>query len=283
MAVLDFPAAPTAGQVATLTNGFSYQWDGAVWTLTPASPGQVAGGDLTGTYPNPSVTPAAKSKWTDTGVALTPVDATKILVVPGNSSHGTIQLGTQTAKTRVTASNTLAFGVLSYNILTQTGAKDDASRAAWEILLRHDTDSIQMRREASNKAEFYSSGDMQIWGSNAYKATGTSWINPSDPRLKRDIAPYATGLQAILSLEPISFFYNGKGGTTDDGRQCYGYDASAVQSVLPECVGTRRGKLDKADAAETDILTLDTSNFTLALINAVKELAQRVAALEAAR
>jgi hypothetical protein len=59
MAVLDFPAAPTMGQVATLTNGFSYQWDGAVWTLTPASPGQVAGGDLTGTYPNPAITAGA--------------------------------------------------------------------------------------------------------------------------------------------------------------------------------------------------------------------------------
>jgi hypothetical protein len=55
MAALDFPNSPTVGQVATLTNGFSYQWDGAAWTLTPASPGQVAGGDLTGTYPNPII------------------------------------------------------------------------------------------------------------------------------------------------------------------------------------------------------------------------------------
>jgi hypothetical protein len=55
MAALDFPASPTVGLVATLTNGFSYQWDGAVWTLTPASPGQVAGGDLTGTYPAPTL------------------------------------------------------------------------------------------------------------------------------------------------------------------------------------------------------------------------------------
>jgi hypothetical protein len=128
---------------------------------------------------------------------------------------------------------------------------------------------------------FLADGSLTISGPNATKSTGTSWINPSDIRLKRDITPYTTGLEAILALEPISFFYNGKGGTTDDGRQCYGYDASRVQMALPECVGTRRGKLDEVDPEETDILTLDTSNFTLALINAVKELAARVIALEA--
>jgi hypothetical protein len=123
-------------------------------------------------------------------------------------------------------------------------------------------------------------GNLTIAGAAAVKASGTTWANPSDPRLKRDVAPYVTGLDAILALEPISFFYNGKGGTRDDGMQCYGYDASAVQGVLPECVGMRRGKLDEADAEDTDIMTLDTSNFTLALINAVKELAARVTALE---
>jgi hypothetical protein len=54
MSALDFPNAPTVGQIATLTNGFSYQWDGTAWVVG-SSTGQVAGGDLTGTYPNPDI------------------------------------------------------------------------------------------------------------------------------------------------------------------------------------------------------------------------------------
>lgn len=54
MAILDFPNAPTVGQIATLTNGCSYQWSGTVWTLA-AGASAIAGGDLTGTYPNPTL------------------------------------------------------------------------------------------------------------------------------------------------------------------------------------------------------------------------------------
>jgi hypothetical protein len=65
MSALDFPASPSIGQQATLTNGFTYQWDGAVWALA-ASTGQAAGGDLAGTYPNPTVNNVNRSKLSGT-------------------------------------------------------------------------------------------------------------------------------------------------------------------------------------------------------------------------
>jgi len=41
--MIDFPASPTVGQLATLTNGVTYRWDGAIWVAVGAS----AGGDFT--------------------------------------------------------------------------------------------------------------------------------------------------------------------------------------------------------------------------------------------
>src|SRR5262249_11133358 len=76
MAALDFPNSPTNGQQYSAPNGAIYTYDGTAWTVSGVlSTGSAAGGDLSGTYPNPSVVAAVASKWTDTGTTLTPKPA----------------------------------------------------------------------------------------------------------------------------------------------------------------------------------------------------------------
>jgi Chaperone of endosialidase len=121
----------------------------------------------------------------------------------------------------------------------------------------------------SSEFWFDHNGNYVISGSVGQKSTGTTWSNPSDIRLKKDVAPYAHGLADILQLEPISYTLK----ATD--QQTCGLDAEKVRAVFPECVGTTRMKLRPEDEEETEVLTLDIHPILIALINAVKELAGR--------
>jgi hypothetical protein len=127
---------------------------------------------------------------------------------------------------------------------------------------------------------FDHAGSFLISGAVGQKSTGTTWANPSDIRLKRNITDYAAGLDAILALRPIRFEHNGLAGTTD-GAPGISFVADEVESVMPEMVGTQRAKLQPDDAEDTDLKTLDVSPMLFAFVNAFKELADRVAALEA--
>lgn len=149
-------------------------------------------------------------------------------------------------------------------------------------------------------------GSFQISSSFAYKPGTPQWQTPSDARIKTVEGDYTAGLDVVLQLNPV--FYRYKGNDTPTAEQSsdfadttgalpypaspnyhaaletkafVGLVAQEVETVLPGMVGKRHGFIDGVEVP--DIRTLDTGELMYTFINAIKELAARVAELEAAR
>lgn len=103
----------------------------------------------------------------------------------------------------------------------------------------------------------------------------------SDARTKKDVAPYAKTLPDVLSLNPVTFKYNGMYGTKDDNIPRVGLIAQDVlPTTMSEIVGERVWE-DPVTKQKTTVYDLNPSELVFALINTVKELDARVKALEA--
>ncbi len=157
-----------------------------------------------------------------------------------------------------------------------------------------------------NDAAFLMSFDL------AYKPGGGVWGDSSDSRIKTVIANYVGGLDQILQLQPVRYKFKGNDtpdppgphptgpdedpkptpraapfpnsphyGVAMEQTQFIGLIAQEVEGVMPEMVTSHAGYIDGAPIA--DIRDLNTGPLIFALINAVKTLSARVAALEAAR
>lgn len=116
---------------------------------------------------------------------------------------------------------------------------------------------------------------------NAWKPGGGLWSDSaSDARAKIKSAerPYERGLADILQLRPIWYRFNGLYGTPKDAEFA-GFMAEEVREVVPEMVLTVMASREPGDEEE-EILTLNTSNLQLMLLNAIKELHERLTALE---
>jgi hypothetical protein len=218
-------------------------------------------------------------------VVLLQLDSAGRLALPGDgTAFPQIIQGAATVKSRLAAANTVPQTTWAINRDWNNGnAQDDATKPSWAIQLRVDTDQLWVQRAPAGSTTpttpliLDNAGNLTISGATGTKASGTTWANPSDPRLKEDIAPYARGLADVVQLAPITYRLK----ADPNGATCYGFDAAAVQPVFPECVTETSAKLLPDDAEETvGVLSFDMHPILVALVNAVKELAARVAALE---
>ena len=92
---------------------------------------------------------------------------------------------------------------------------------------------------------------------------GTTWVNASDSRLKRDIQPMSKyGLSTVMQLKPVSYFY--KADKTNHPE--VGFIAQEVQKIVPEVVSGTEGDITKGET-----LGLSYGNLVPVLTKAIQE------------
>ena len=116
-------------------------------------------------------------------------------------------------------------------------------------------------------------------GAGMYQGNNSAaWSITSDARLKKNIVDNTTGLSAITAIQVRNFEYRTADEITElpvssaidiKGVQL-GAIAQELQAILPDCVKTE----------STGVMSVDTTNLTWYLINAVKELNAKITALE---
>ena len=125
-----------------------------------------------------------------------------------------------------------------------------------------------------------SNGNFIVQSGAGYQPGGGPWQNYSDRRIKKDVADYTVGLEALTRLRPVTYRYNGRGVFREnEGGTHVGLVADEVEGVMPEMVGASPYRLDPHDA-DSKVRTLNTNALTYALINAVRTLDARLRHVE---
>jgi len=121
---------------------------------------------------------------------------------------------------------------------------------------------------------------IQLSTDSAAKPSTNTWTIASDARIKTETGEYTKGLDAVLSLRPVTYRYNGKAGMVDDGEDKISIIAQEAVNAFPECVGSYMTMLNEDDDEETEVLNWNGHALTFALVNSIKELTARLEALE---
>jgi len=112
-----------------------------------------------------------------------------------------------------------------------------------------------------------------------YYASSSLGTCASDEQIKKDVAPFNLGLDVILGLQPKHFKYNGLAGLRDDDIEQLGVIAQDVEKIAPSLIKKQKVQLHPDDKEQTEIKAVDYGSFTYVLINAVKELSQKLDSL----
>lgn len=213
-------------------------------------------------------------------------DRTQALSIPNAflifpaGTPGRVGIGTPTPTAKLDIRGESDSIVLSR--LNQTGKRnwsgwriDRDSSETWFVGVSNVNDNLLFRRTTSSDDMVISeAGNVGIGGApTLYKlevkgdalktAGGNTWKTNSDERLKDITGEYARGLNEIVRLAPVTFYYkedNPRGLSSEE--ESVGFIAQEVQEVFPEAVSK----------GPDGYLDFNMHPVNVALVNAVKEL-----------
>ena len=153
--------------------------------------------------------------------------------------------------------------------LRQNGAARMAIAASGEVVIGSETTVTGAAGQV-----------LQVAGS-AFKNDGTAtWATTSDARVKENIRDLEAGLAQLRRVRPVRYQYNGLAGTRA-GLEAVGILGQEIEEIFPETI--ERAPLDAtAQDGIEDLRIFNPGALTFVLINAVKELAEKVEQLEGA-
>lgn len=118
---------------------------------------------------------------------------------------------------------------------------------------------------------------LQVNGNAGKTQGGNTWSVLSDVRLKKDIKPFEDGLTKLKMVNPIKFKYNGKLNTNPDQEEI-GVVGQEIGKVFPYM--TNRSTKKSKNTESDDIVMFNSHALTYVMVNAIKELSEKVEELE---
>ncbi|MEI8049602.1 MAG: tail fiber domain-containing protein [Bacteroidota bacterium] len=98
---------------------------------------------------------------------------------------------------------------------------------------------------------------------NSAYCTGTTWVDASDARLKRDIQPMTNyGLSTVMQLKPVTYYFK----ADKSNHHEVGFIAQEMLKIVPEVVSGTEGDISKGET-----LGLSYGNLVPVLTKAIQE------------
>jgi len=154
---------------------------------------------------------------------------------------------------KTTGSDFYGFGISSATLEIYAGA---SAAGAAAMVVKKTTGNVGIGTASPDYK-------LEVAGNAGKTSGGTTWIVSSDKRLKDITGEYKRGLDQIVNLEPVTFYYkegNPRGLPSDEVN--IGFVAQEVQEVFPEAVSE----------GQDGYLDFNMHPINVAVVNAIKEL-----------